>query len=655
MDRWTSIATSNSTNINFTPSNNCYSYPNFRVVIQDCINTESPVINYMSLNGNIELYNTRSRIITNDNTMVFGSSNNKITMSNGNLLISSNLYQYGQSFFHDIVTINSNLNPRSNQLYDIGNENMRWNNIFLSSNGININDLVLNKDSSGALAVLSAVTNIPQRIVVDEILLGNQHDAVNSNVYLLTASSNGLGITPQNNVTSQNYIQFNDLYLTPINIGIGTSNPQESFDISYGNLLARNNAYVLSNFGLGTLSPSEKMDIRGGNVKISSNLYVLDNLGIGTSNISETFVLGNGNAKIASNLYVLENIGIGLSNPSENLEVINNTKIDNNCYIQGYTSIGPGFSNPTESLDVIDNVKVGKNLYVLNSIGVGTSNPLVNSPGLHVECDIRADSNIYGFSNLIIANNASFGDYIIRTFPRILNVTNLAYQNICVIGVTSSNDNPYFNNTYYVDWTLTQGQTSNYIVKTYSFAITGNQTSNNYLRVLPNYNGGLTQCNDFDLEVLTTPSNTTSFRLVRTSTSSSCSSNNITCLLKLTRPDLSFLQVNDDLNSNLSAVNKGTFTGNMLTLNQRTGNVGIYSSNPQVTFEINGTDAILIPSGTLLQRPNIPVTGHVRYNTSTSQFEGFGPANSWGSLGGVKSVDQLTYIAAENFPGSGDA
>src|SRR6056300_885054 len=66
--------------------------------------------------------------------------------------------------------------------------------------------------------------------------------------------------------------------------------------------------------------------------------------------------------------------------------------------------------------------------------------------------------------------------------------------------------------------------------------------------------------------------------------------------------------------------------------------------------DIVGNQALNIPVGTTLQRPT-GVTGHIRYNSTTQQFEGYA-ATAWSSLGGVRDVDSDTYIQPETAPGS---
>jgi predicted acyltransferase (DUF342 family) len=62
---------------------------------------------------------------------------------------------------------------------------------------------------------------------------------------------------------------------------------------------------------------------------------------------------------------------------------------------------------------------------------------------------------------------------------------------------------------------------------------------------------------------------------------------------------------------------------------------------------------LLIPTGTTSERPTPQQVGLIRYNTETSQFEGYGAGNAWGSLGGVIDVDQDTFVSAEE-TASGD-
>jgi len=65
-----------------------------------------------------------------------------------------------------------------------------------------------------------------------------------------------------------------------------------------------------------------------------------------------------------------------------------------------------------------------------------------------------------------------------------------------------------------------------------------------------------------------------------------------------------------------------------------------------------GTSHWTIPAGTTAQRPVTPADGQIRYNSTISSFEGYGPGGAWGSLGGVKDVDQDTYLLTETSAGS---
>jgi hypothetical protein len=60
---------------------------------------------------------------------------------------------------------------------------------------------------------------------------------------------------------------------------------------------------------------------------------------------------------------------------------------------------------------------------------------------------------------------------------------------------------------------------------------------------------------------------------------------------------------------------------------------GVNTATPAVTTELVGTDAMLIPKGTTGNRPT-GVSGYLRFNTTTSEFEGYN-GTAWASVGGA--------------------
>jgi hypothetical protein len=108
-----------------------------------------------------------------------------------------------------------------------------------------------------------------------------------------------------------------------------------------------------------------------------------------------------------------------------------------------------------------------------------------------------------------------------------------------------------------------------------------------------------------------------------------------------------------DANSKLDnlKVDNLDLNGNTISSLDTNGNI-VLDPNGTGYVTITGTNALILPVGTTAQRaPN--VQGGVRFNTTTSSFEGYDGAN-WGSLGGVKDVDQDTYIIAETSAGNDD-
>ena len=68
--------------------------------------------------------------------------------------------------------------------------------------------------------------------------------------------------------------------------------------------------------------------------------------------------------------------------------------------------------------------------------------------------------------------------------------------------------------------------------------------------------------------------------------------------------------------------------------------------NSGSTFYIDGVDSLRVPVGTTAERPeNSKVElGMIRYNSTLKLYEGYKDGNAWGSLGGVRDLDEDTFI-----------
>ena len=118
----------------------------------------------------------------------------------------------------------------------------------------------------------------------------------------------------------------------------------------------------------------------------------------------------------------------------------------------------------------------------------------------------------------------------------------------------------------------------------------------------------------------------------------------------------STLSVSDNttLQQELYVTGDSSFNANIYV----SGNMGINAQpNSTIVMDISSTNAIRLPKGQNADRPvqndaDASYKGLIRYNSEQDQFEGFGAGNAWGSLGGVKDVDQDTYIIAETSAGA---
>jgi len=103
----------------------------------------------------------------------------------------------------------------------------------------------------------------------------------------------------------------------------------------------------------------------------------------------------------------------------------------------------------------------------------------------------------------------------------------------------------------------------------------------------------------------------------------------------------------------LTALTGGTgdfnWDSNTLVVDSSENRVGILNASPDVSLDIgSATDAVHVPVGTTAQRPT-GAAGYFRYNSTTSQFEGY--TDSWGAIGGGSGTNMDTNI----YTGDGSA
>tara|TARA_B110000503_G_scaffold136328_1_gene218460 strand:- start:8365 stop:11922 length:3558 start_codon:yes stop_codon:yes gene_type:complete len=110
-------------------------------------------------------------------------------------------------------------------------------------------------------------------------------------------------------------------------------------------------------------------------------------------------------------------------------------------------------------------------------------------------------------------------------------------------------------------------------------------------------------------------------------------------------------------NSNLELRANGTGS---ITIDNLAFNSNVISASGDLVLtastgiiEIDSTDSLILPKGITADRPVLPQSGMIRYNTESAIFEGYN--GEWLSLSqGVIDQDGNTYITAELTPGAND-
>ena len=84
----------------------------------------------------------------------------------------------------------------------------------------------------------------------------------------------------------------------------------------------------------------------------------------------------------------------------------------------------------------------------------------------------------------------------------------------------------------------------------------------------------------------------------------------------------------------------------------RYSNVGIGTTTPGAELHVSGTGAIIVPSGSTVDRPSTLVTGMIRYNTTSLKYEGYG-MSEWLDLSIADTITQLYTFTSHTFTKAG--
>lgn len=397
-------------------------------------------------------------------------------------------------------------------------------------------------------------------------------------------------------------------------------------------------AFLTNNNSGHTNTPTQKMIIKNdGKVGIGTN-YPKSKLDVeGSVRIGSTY---SGNSSIttdpANGMIVEGNVGIGTNSPTEKLDVNGNIDITGSGVLKmdGVELISN--NGDADPADFYYNCRV-----IRNETGGPDAGMYINYGSLGSTAD-PADCRFYaGGTNQRMIIKASGGNVGIGT-----STPNASYKldvagNVIVTGsqITLNSSDAAQNFCYFTGGdttTVFQGQGETRLTaQNGPIAFHANTTNNNHERMRITSDGILKGNSDGHLS-------DTYFRINHTNYS----------IPNGVEDQIRLRQDGDVYITSTSSSGKGIrfYNGTSEAMRITEGNVGIGTIGPKTKLQIDSTDALRIPVGTTSQRPintNL-LAGQIRYNTTNSQFEGYGPGNSWGSLGGVINVAQNTKIIASS-------
>ena len=306
---------------------------------------------------------------------------------------------------------------------------MKWKDLYLSSNGIYLNDIIITGDTlNGGIKIIN-ISNQLQQLSVNNIKL---QSSISSNFVIIKLDNNGLLTFQNSNGANSLGISYNNISYRPFNY-ISSDTLYSSNNFIFSGSLISSNTILYGNIGINTNNPRTNLDVNG---SIYANTIQSSFIGDGTylSNINASNIIGIlsvSQGGTGCNSLPLGQLIIGNNNnpiiTSPNLLFNNNTlQVNGNIItntIQG-SFIGDGTClsniNASNIIGVIDikNGGTGCNLIPLGQIMVGNNNnSIITSPNFiwnnstnTLSITGTINTNTLNCSNIISTQNYLIGD-----------------------------------------------------------------------------------------------------------------------------------------------------------------------------------------------------------------------------------------------------
>ena len=461
--------------------------------------------------------------------------------------------------------------------------------------------------------------------------------------------------------------------VTAINPGFGYSSGQNLYVLNKPSTLGTE--FILS---VDTTLDSIPIEVQydGGITSLNWSIDAVGNTSLGngllsTGSLSSTTITNSGSLSTSST--ATSTLTANISATINNLTANGTTTIKSaDIELQNGSSVAPSlqFSNSSttglyrDSADVIG-VTVG-----------GTARLKIGTASIETTNDIKVDSVFGALTPFFFVN--SIGESVDIGSP----TTGLRINNDASIEAIGSDTNvdinfiPKGTGNFVLtggvdkDFSITDGSTETFKVDTESgnTTIKGNLKVNANLQLEDNIisNIGTTATTSFGQIITVSATGTgTGFNdgtYVAVTSTTNGSGSGATFDVTVAGGDITAITVNvggagyaEGNTITLNPVTIGAGTGKTITITDIEGAGIVIKPQTGKNVKVDSTAMLVVPSGNTNQRPAAGdrQTGGIRFNTQQQQFEGYN-GSDFVSLGGVRDVNQDTYILTELSPGSNE-